>query len=63
MVLEPRNLNGIDEDIEKIKMDEQINKANYYRDSFSKNLINTLIALGILAIIAIVFMIIITRLR
>lgn len=57
MVLEPKNLNSVDEDIAQRKVKEKNDDIQYHRQPFLRQLANTLIVLGILAVVVVIFIV------
>lgn len=57
MILEPKNLNSIDEDIAKMKMNDIKQDIEYHREPFSRHLVNILIVLSILAVLGVIFIV------
>ncbi|WP_138495402.1 hypothetical protein [Paenibacillus pinistramenti] len=63
MVLNPKNLNGIDEELAKRQTEDKANDYRYHREPFSRHLLNALIVLGILAVVVVVFSLLISHSR
>ncbi|ANS76557.1 hypothetical protein AWM70_19885 [Paenibacillus yonginensis] len=63
MVMEPSQLNSVDEDLAQRRAKEKKEDVDYHRKPLLRHLVNTLIVLGILAIVVFVFVILIANSR
>ncbi|GGA33769.1 hypothetical protein [Paenibacillus physcomitrellae] len=63
MVMEPNHLNSVDEDIAQRRAKEKKEDVDYHRKPFLRHIVNTLVVLGILAVVVLIFVIVIANSR